>query len=188
MKKLAILLVIAIGAMPASAQKVKVSADPKVDVSKYKTYAWDEGRPTPNPVINQLIIEAIDQVMSAKGLTRVNANPDITIVALGAVDSELHIAYPSWSNAMGTAPSTGIAAATQRWPVSTGTLVVDIADAVTRNNVWRGVATDTLSHGPASDPAKDARNAEKHVKKSVEKMFKQYPRPSGSRGGSREPS
>jgi len=57
-------------------------------------------------------------------------------------------------------------------------LVLDIADAATKSTVWRGSATQTLDHGPTGDPMKDAKTVEKPIKKAVEKMFKQYPRPS----------
>ena len=177
MNKLIIFLLIVISAVAANAQRVKVGADPNVDLSKYKTYAWDNGVPASNPIINQMIIEAINQAMEAKGLTRVNANPDITVVLLVASDSGLHIANPSWSNAMGSAASTGIAAGTQSWTISKGTILVDIADAGTKSTVWRGSASSTLPHGPTGDQAKDARDADKPIKKAVEKMFKQYPRP-----------
>ena len=177
MNKLIIFLLIVISAVGANAQKVKVGADPNVDLSKYKTYAWDKGVPASNPIINQMIIEAVSQAMEAKGLTRVNAKPDITVIVIAASDSALHIANPSWSNAMGSAASTGIAAGTQSWTISRGTIVVDIADAGSKNTVWRGSATSTLPHGPTGDQVKDAKDADKPIKKAVEKMFKQYPRP-----------
>jgi hypothetical protein len=56
--------------------------------------------------------------------------------------------------------------------------VVDVADAATKSTVWRGTATQALEHGPSGNPMKDAKTVEKPIKKAVEKMFKQYPRPS----------
>ena len=44
--------------------------------------------------------------------------------------------------------------------------------------VWRGSATQTLEQGPSGNPMKDAKTVEKPIRKAVEKMFKQYPRPS----------
>ena len=177
MNKLIIFLLIVTCAVVAQAQKVKVGADPSVDLSKYKTYALDKGVPASNLIINQMIIEAVNQAVTAKGLSRVNTNPDITIVILVASDAALHIANPSWSNAMGSAASTGIAAGTQSWTISKGTIVVDIADAGTKKTVWRGSATSTLPHGPTGDLVKDAKDADKPIRKAVEKMFKQYPKP-----------
>src|SRR5262249_24581171 len=119
-----------------------------------------------------------DQALAAKGLKKVDTNPEIMVVSMAAVDADLQMSYPSWSNAMGSAASTGIVVGTQMWTVHKGMLVIDIADASTKNRVWRGSASGTLSHGPTGDTAKDAKNAEKPVKKSIEKMFKQFPRPS----------
>ena len=79
MKTLLITLLIVIGAVSVNAQKVKVGADPAVDVSKYKTYAWSKPLPPGNPFVQQTIIQSIEQALAAKGLTKVEENPDVTI-------------------------------------------------------------------------------------------------------------
>ena len=48
-----------------------------------------------------------------------------------------------------------------------GTLVVDISNAQTRQLLWRGTATDTLSDKPDKNSQK--------IEKAVTKLFKQYP-------------
>jgi hypothetical protein len=166
-----------LGAVAANAQKVKVGADPNVDIAKYKTYSWDVGRIAPNPLISQMIVDAVDQALTAKGLTKVDANPDITLAVWAALGADMQISYPSWSGAMGSAASTGIAVSSQSWVVTKGTMVVDINDAASKSTVWRGSAVATLPHGPTGDKTKDAKEAAKHINKAVEKMFKQYPRP-----------
>lgn len=178
MKTLFILLLIVFGALSVNAQKVKVGADPAVDVSKYKTYAWSKPMPPGNPFVQQTIIQSVEQALAAKGLTKVEDHPDITVAFYAATDTDIQIGYPSWSNAMGSALSTGIGVDSQSWLVSKGMLVVDIADAGTKSTVWRGSATQTLEHGPSGNPMKDAKTVEKPIRKAVEKMFKQYPRPS----------
>jgi len=162
----------------SDALHTKAWVDKKVDFKKYKTYAWDKPLPPGNPLVQQTIIDAVDQAMAAKGLTKVESQPDITVAYFAAVDTDIQIAYPGWGNAMGTALSTGIAVNSQSWPVSKGTLVIDIADTGTKSTVWRGSATHTLEHGPTGNPAKDAKSVEKPIRKSVDKMFKQFPRPS----------
>jgi hypothetical protein len=74
--------------------------------------------------------------------------------------------------------STGIYAGAQSWPVTKGTLLVNISDTKTKNEVWRGTATDTLKQGPSGNKVEDAKTAEKPIRKAVEKMFKQFPNPS----------
>jgi len=176
-KVLVLVLLIGISAITATAQKVKVGADPKADFTKYKTYAWDKGSPAANPIINQMIIDAIDSALAGKGLTKVTSNPDVTVVAWAALGADLRIANPGWWHGAGSAASTGMDIGEQRWSISKGTLVVDISDGGTKESVWRGSAVSTLPSGPTGDMAQDAKDARKNVLKSVEKMFKHYPKP-----------
>ncbi|HEY5837476.1 MAG TPA: DUF4136 domain-containing protein [Pyrinomonadaceae bacterium] len=161
----------------AHAQKVKVAADPGVDLSKYKTYAWAKGAAAANPIINQLIKDTIDQTLTAKGLTRVTDEPDITLVAWTAVNSDLHLFQPTWGRSVGSATSSGIPATVHSAAIANGALVVDIADARTKATVWRGTATQTIKETPSGNMAQDAKNAEKSIRKAVEKMFKKFPAP-----------
>ena len=140
MKKLSLILLIVLAATSTNAQKVKVGADPAANLAKYKTYTWDKPLPPGNPLVQQTIIDAVDQAMTAKGLTKVESQADITIAYFAAVDTDIQIAYPL--------------------------------------RVWRGSANHTLEHGPTGNPAKDAKSVEKPIRKAVEKMFKQFPRPS----------
>jgi hypothetical protein len=57
------------------AQKVSVDFDNAIDFSKYKTYVFTEGTPTPVTLTNQRIEKAIEAQLAAKGLTRVEAMP-----------------------------------------------------------------------------------------------------------------
>jgi hypothetical protein len=178
MKKLIALVLVLLGASIVQAQKVKVGADPSADLTKYKTYTWDKPLPPGNPIVQQTIIDSIDQTMTAKGLTKVADGGDVTVVYFAATNADIQIGYPSWSGGMGSAMSTGIAVGAQSWPVHKGTLVVDLVDGKTKNSVWRGTATQILKDGPTGNAAKDAKRVEQPIRKSVEKMFKQFPRAS----------
>ena len=48
-----------------------------------------------------------------------------------------------------------------------GTLVVDLFDTETKQVVWWGAASDTISNKPEKN--------EKHLNEAVEKMFKDFP-------------
>jgi Domain of unknown function (DUF4136) len=178
MKALWLVLLMVAGAVSVNAQKVKVAADPSVDVSRYKTYAWSKPLPPGNPFVQQTIIQSIEQAFAAKGLTKVEENADIVVAYYAAANGDIQIGYPSWANSMGSAPSTGIGVDSQSWVVAKGMLVVDIADAKTKSTVWRGSAVQTLEHGPTGNPMKDAKTVERPIRQAVEKMFKKYPRPS----------
>lgn len=171
-----ILLILA-GAVSVHAQKVKVGADPAVDVSKYKTYAWSTGTTGTNAIINQQIVTAVDAQLAAKGLKKVDTDPELTISALVWTEADMHISNPSWHPSLNPI-STGVYVGATSWPVTKGTLVVNISDTKTKNEVWRGTATDTLKQGPSGSKVEDAKTVEKPIRKAVEKMFKQFPNPS----------
>ncbi len=168
------IVVVLSGALSASAQKVSVGADPSVNLTTYKTYKWDQGSSGANPVVNQLIIAAVDAQMAAKGLTKVETDPDLLLSAFAWTESDMQVSNPSWSPSLNSI-ATGVAVNSQSWVVTKGTLVISMADAEKKNEVWRGTATDTMKHGPTADKVKDAKTAEKPIKKAVEKMFKQFP-------------
>ena len=169
--------VILAAVLSANAQKVRVGADPSVDLTRYKTYAWDNGTAGANPVVNQLIIAAVDAQFAAKGIKKVETDPDLTLSAFVWTDSDMQVSNPSWAPSLNSL-TTGVAGPSQSWVVTRGTLVVNMSDTKTKNEVWRGTATDTMKHGPTGDKVKDAKTAEKPIKKAVEKMFKQFPHPS----------
>jgi hypothetical protein len=177
MKSLFALSLILIGALTVSAQKVKVGSDPAFDLSTCKTYAWAKPLPMGNPYVQQAVLAAVDQAMAAKGLTKVEDNGDLMVAYFSASQSDAYIANPSTVHQGGSSLSTGMAVGSQGWPVTQGTLVVDIEDGKTKNSVWRASATQTLDHGPTGNAEKDAKSVEKPIKKAVEKMFKQFPRP-----------
>ena len=162
------------GEFAASAQKVRVGADPSVNLNTYKTYAWSQGMAGTNPLINAMIFAEVDAQMAAKGIKKVDADPDLTLSAFVWTDSDMHVSNPSWAPSLNSL-TTGVAVGAQGWVVTRGTLVVNMADAKSKNEVWRGTATDTLKHGPTGDKVKDAKSVQKPIKKAVEKMFKQFP-------------
>ena len=177
MKKLIILLLIIVSAGSASAQKVKVKADPSVDLSKYKTYGWDTSMPMGNPLMLATTMDAVDQALAAKGLARVETSPEVSISVLTTTDSDLHVAYPGTVNNVGSGLPTGMAGGTQKWPVTEGTLMIVMTDTQTKSNIWLATATHTLEVGPSGDAIRDAKNAEKPIRKAVEKMLKKFPNP-----------
>src|SRR6516225_8551236 len=103
MKNVIALCLVLIAASIVQPQNVTVGADPSADLTKYKTYTWDKPLPPGNPIVRQMIIESIEQAMTAKGLTRVDEGGDVTVVYFAATNADIQIGYPSWSQGMGTA-------------------------------------------------------------------------------------
>ena len=176
MKKLIALLITLTAAAAIQAQKVKVLADPNADLARYTSYQWDKPQPPGNPLVQQTIIASIEQAMAAKGLTKVEDGADVTVVYFTATNTDIQIGYPSWSHSMGSGDMTGIAVGTQTWPVHKGTMVIDLVDGKSKNSVWRGTATQILKDGPSGNITKDAKKVEQPIRKSIEKMFKQFPK------------
>ena len=174
-KLLIALLLMLLGTVSATAQKVSVGADPAVDLTKFKTYGWSKVAST-NPVADQIVITAVDAQLAAKGLTKVDTDPELTVVVFGSSMSDVHVSNPSWAPSLNSI-ATGVAVGSQSWLVRKGTLVVDLLETKTNNSVWRGTATDTLDRGPTGDKVKDAKVLEKPIKNAVKKMFKQFPHP-----------
>lgn len=173
MKISIILALLALTSFTANAQKVKVVSDPNADFARYKTYAWDQGAMS-NPLIKQTVIAAVDSAMSEKGLRKVETDPDLLISALASTESDLTMTNPSWSPQLNSI-ATGIPSSSQAWPVTKGTLLINISDAKTRSEVWRGTATHTLENGPTGDRVRDAKSVEKPINKAVQKMFRKFP-------------
>ena len=171
-----VILLLLLGTVSVRAQKVSVGADPAVDLTKYKTYAWSNVA-SANPIANQTVVSAVDSQLAAKGLTKVDTDPELTVVVFGSSVSDIHVSNPSWAPSLNSI-ATGVAVGSQSWLVTKGTLVVDLLDTKTKNSLWRGQATDTLDRGPTGDKVKDAKTIEKPIRNAVKKMFKQFPHPS----------
>jgi len=176
-EKLILVILIMFSGTSISAQKVSVGADPAVDVSRYKTYAWATEMVSPNPVVSGIVVSSVDSQLFAKGLKKVATDPELTVVVFGSSESDIHVSNPSWAPSLNSL-ATGIAVGSHSFVITKGTLVVDMLDTKTNNSVWRGQATDTLDHGPTGDRVKDAKTVEKPIRSAVKKMFKQFPHPS----------
>ena len=174
---LIVILVMLFSALCVNAQKVSVGADPGVDLTRYKTYAWSKGTVSANATVSEMVVSSVEEQLAAKGVKKVDADPDLTVVVFGSTESDMHVSNPSWSPSLNSI-ATGVAVGSQSWLVTKGTLVVDILDTKTKNSVWRGQATQTLDRGPTGDKAKDAKTVEKPIRNAVKKMFKQFPHPS----------
>ncbi len=176
MRMYRVLLVAVLLISAAQAQKIKVEYDKNVDFSQFKTYAWDEfAHETNKPGLKIAIMAAVEHDLTARGLTKVDTNPDLRIAGYGAVDSDVSISYSDMYYGYG-----GIAPFDQSFlmwgavpgsvttvMVRKGQLIIDALDANKKKLVWRGMASGNLS---------DKRSKlMDQVNTSVEKMFAQWP-------------
>ena len=149
------------------AQQIKTDYDRGADFGQYKTYSWQNVQ-TQNPLWVDRIKEAVNAALTAKGWSQVQSGGDIAIMAMEMTQDHqtLNTYYDGfgggwrWGGGFGDATTT-----VDHYKV--GTLVVDLFDANTKQLVWRGSSSDTLSD--KSDKNIKARD------KGVDKMFDHFP-------------
>jgi hypothetical protein len=176
MKRLFTVLIVILAAAAVQGQKVKATADPNVNFSNYKTWAWDKPLPPGNPIIQQIIIESIEQAMATRGLTRVEEKGDLTVAYFAASNTDVQIGYPVFSDKLGTTAAPNTVTSLSSYAVTKGSIVVNMVDSKTKNTVWQASATHVLKDGPSGNPAKDAERLDKPIRRSVEKIFNKFPR------------
>ncbi len=175
MKHLLLLLTLFVFATPAVAQKIKVDYDKSADFSKFKTFSWTRGAPPTNPLINQMIIDGVEQSLTAKGLTKVNNGGDLLVSVAVAIQYDIQVAQQSRGNT-GSDLQTGIpTGAGQAFDIRKGSLVIDMENPASKSIVWHGLASDTLRYEPSGDMQKDAKKVEGRIRKTVAKLMNKYP-------------
>jgi hypothetical protein len=161
--------------MATYAQKTTTKFDQKANFSNYKTFMFTDKGGTRNPLVGDMIRTAIERELTARGLTKVDANPDLRVSFLGAVGVNLQVAETSFGYNVNPAYVGLVPTGTATWDVTQGTLVIDLWDNKTDRVVLRGTAKDTLQRMPSADMAADAKMVSKTVNKGIEKIFKKYP-------------
>src|SRR5262249_32097735 len=154
-------LALAMTAAVAYAQKVTTDSDPSAPFATYKSYAWTEGTPSPNPLGEQRIHAAVEAQLAAKEMMKVDSDPNLYIATHVLTHEQKEIV----ANGLGPWWGGGVTATVETYVQ--GTLSADLYDASTRKMVWRGVAS-----GTASDKA--SKNTSK-IDKALVKMFQRYP-------------
>src|SRR4051812_2130916 len=76
--RLLVALVLMLTSAVAYAQKVSVDSDPAAPFATYKSYAWVEGTPAPNPLNEDRLHAGVDARLAARGL-RMNTAPDVFV-------------------------------------------------------------------------------------------------------------
>jgi hypothetical protein len=169
-------LVLLIGLMflfagKSAAQQVKTDYDRSANFAQYKTYSWEHVK-SQDPLDVDRIKTAVNGALAAKGWTQVDSGGDVSIVAVEITRNQqtLNTFYDGFGGGWGWRRFGGGGlgeATTTTETYKVGTVVVDLFDTKTKQLIWRGAESDTLSN-----------NSNKNIKnldKGVEKMFKQFP-------------
>lgn len=155
---------------------VKTDYDRAADFGRYKTFCWQKVE-TQNPLWIERIKSAVSSGLIAKGLSQGEAGSacDVAVVAMEIKRNHdtVNTFYDNFGGGWGGWGWRGFGtggfgeATTTTETYQTGTLIVDLFDAKTKNLVWRGSATDTLSD-------KSDKNIKK-LKSAVHKLFEHFP-------------
>jgi hypothetical protein len=163
-------------AAQSPAQQVKTDYDRGANFAQYKTYSWEHVK-TQDALDVDRIKNAVNAALAAKGWTQVDSGGDVSIVAVEITRNQqtLNTFYNGFGGGWGWRRFGGGGlgeATTTTETYKVGTVVVDLFDTKTKQLIWRGASSDTLSN-----------NSDKNIKnldKCVEKMFKKFP-PSSSK-------
>jgi len=157
---------IILATIPSMAQQVKTDYDRNANFTQYKTYSWSSVK-TKDPLLVDRIKSSVDSALAAKGLSQVDSGGDLSINAMEITKNQQTLntfydgGFGGWRwGGFGNATTT-----TETYRV--GTLVVDLFDTQSKELVFRGSSSDTLSN-----------NSDKNIKnlnKGVDKMFKKFP-------------
>ena len=155
----------------ASAQQVKTDYDRSANFVQYKTYSWEHVK-TQDPLDADRIKSAVNTALAAKGWTQVDSGGDVCINAVEITRDQqtLNTFYNGFGGGWGWRRFGGGGfgdATTTTETYKVGTVVVDLFDSKSKQLIWRGTESDTLSN-------KSDKNI-KNLDKGVEKMFKNFP-------------
>lgn len=154
-----------------SAQDVKTDYDHNADFTQYKTYSWEHVQ-TKDPLFIDRIKSAVNAALAAKGWTQVDSGGDVSIIAIQTTQEQqtLNTFYDGFGGGWGWRRFGGGGfgeATTTTDTYRVGTLVVDLYDTKTKQLLFRGTSSDTLSNN-------SNKNTE-NLDKGVEKIFKKFP-------------
>jgi hypothetical protein len=150
--------------------------DHKADFSKYHSYSWI-GVSAGNSIWQDRITQAVDSALSAKGWSKVQSGGDAGVSAMGKTTEKdsletFYTGFPGWGWRAGWWGGGMGTTTTQVVPERVGTLTVDIFDGASKQLIFRGQATDSLSSKPDKN--------DKRMEHSVDEMFKKFPPKGGS--------
>jgi len=131
----------------AFAQKTDIDWDRTANFANFHTYSWEQSPHPAKGFWNDRIIDAVNKELQAKGLTKVDSNPDMWVVYSNSIKDQKQVVGTGYN--------------------MVGTLVVELADAKNKQLLWRGSATDTIS----DNSNKNINN----LNKAVSKLFQNFP-------------
>jgi hypothetical protein len=153
-----------------STPQVTTDRNPSAPFSSYRTYTWLSKPDNMAPLMQQRLVDSVDAQLRKMGWTE-SANADVAIAGHAVLSQKQRLdtmysgsAYRGWGGGWGG--GMGSSTTTVR-TYDVGTLIIDLFDTKTRQGVWRGTASGTLTDSPETRSAK--------IQTAVEKMFSKFP-------------
>lgn len=146
---------------------ISTDYDHKVNFAGFKTYSWGRIQ-TANGLWDERVKDAVAQQLAAKGWKEVPSGGDVLVAARDAIHNqqELNTFYEGFGGGRRWFGGTGMSTTTvDNYQV--GTLIIEMFDGHSKNLIWRGSASDTLSN----NPDKNINSLDKNVRK----MFEHFP-------------
>lgn len=163
---------------------IYVDADPKADLSSYKTFAFYEHTATDKAAYSTLVStrlkEATRRELEARGLQHVHAAPQMLVNFHLAVEHRTDVkSVPAPPMGGFYGYRGGVYGVWGGYPhdvettYDVGTLAIDVVDAAKKQLVWQGIAEGSISREAAENPGPA-------IDQVVTEVFARYPVPAAT--------
>jgi hypothetical protein len=152
---------------------VSTDHNPSASFSDYHTYAWLSKPDNMAPLMQQRLVDGVDTQLHKLGWTQSAdaAKADVVIAAQAVLSQKQQLdtmysgsGYRGWGGGWGM--GMGSSTTTVR-TYDVGTLIIDLFDTKTRQGIWRGTASGTLSSSAEARSEK--------LQAGLDKMFEKFP-------------
>jgi len=166
-------IAIVLALLPAAAIALKKSYDfdKSANFTSFKTFAMKEGIKSGDPFVDKRVAEAVQAAFAARGMARNESNPDLFVVPHLTFEKEKD--FTAFSDGYGPygwwwGGGWGVTEIRVK-EITMGTLVIDVADAATKELVWRGIGVGEI------DPLAKPQVRDRRIVEAATKILKNYP-------------
>ena len=149
----------------ASVETSVVDPNPRLDFSRFHTYAWGARGGASAPEVDRQIEQAIDVQLGRRGLVRVQGPADLEVRFRASVDREVD--EQVWGGSRGArwagSPDTHVR------ELTVGAIVVDVFEFQSKQLAWRGVGKGEL----AADASPEERG--RQIEEGAAQLFAKFP-------------
>ncbi|WP_159780652.1 DUF4136 domain-containing protein [Flavobacterium sp. 9AF] len=154
-------------ATSCSSVRVNADYDKKAEFTNYKTYAFLKSsidKAEISDLDKKRILRSIDEVMTSKGFSK-SENPDM-LIGIFTQERERVNVYNTGGFGWGWNPYWGMNYS-RVYTTPEGTLFIDLIDAKSKELVWQGEGSGTLT--------KDTNKKDERIMEFVSKILAQFP-------------